>query len=106
MAAFAESRVDMVLSGHLHGSLTSDSVVRYGSHQRQILLVQAGTATSTRRRGEENCFNIITLRYPLVTISRMAWDIRAQCFKLAGSDAFHRNGAAWMREPLDGKEVV
>ena len=106
MAAFAESRVDMVLSGHLHGSLTSDSVVRYGNQQRQTLLVQAGTATSTRRRGEENCFNIIALQHPLVTISRMAWDMTAQCFKPAGLDAFRRSGDAWIREPAGGKEIV
>ena len=105
MAAFAESRVDMVLSGHLHGSLTSDSVVRYGNQHRQILLVQAGTATSTRRRGEENCFNIIALRHPQVSISRMAWDIEAHCFKPAGADVFRRNGDAWRRERADDQEA-
>ena len=106
IAAFAESRVDIVLSGHLHGSLTSDSVVRYGNQRRQILLVQAGTATSTRRRGEENSFNIITLQHPMVTISRMAWDVTARCFKPAGSDAFRRDGDAWIHEQADGKGAV
>lgn len=106
MAAFAESRVDMVLSGHLHGSLTSDSLVRYGRQHRQILLVQAGTATSTRHRGEENCFNIITLQHPLVTISRMAWDAGAQYFKPAGSNVFCRKGNGWIREKPDGQEAI
>ena len=106
MAPIAESRVDMVLSGHLHGSLTSDSVVRYGNKQRQILLVQAGTATLTRRRGEKNCFNIIALQHPKVTISRMEWHASTQSFKPAGMDVFLRNGDAWVLERPDGKEAM
>ncbi|MGA2129927.1 MAG: metallophosphoesterase family protein, partial [Xanthobacteraceae bacterium] len=49
MAAFSEHGVDLILSGHLHVSRVSDSVARYKVAGRALLVIQAGTATSTRR---------------------------------------------------------
>jgi hypothetical protein len=66
VASFAQSRVDVILSGHLHGSASEaeessaeDSSVRYGKTRRLVLLVPADTATSTRRRKEVNFFNLL-----------------------------------------------
>ncbi|HEY1637439.1 MAG TPA: metallophosphoesterase, partial [Rhizomicrobium sp.] len=58
LAAFAACKVDLVLSGHLHASHAglADSVTA-GSHA--ALLVQAGTATSSRTRQEPNAFNLL-----------------------------------------------
>ncbi len=47
VARFSECGLDMILSGHLHGAHVADSAQRYGPHSK-LLLVQAGTATSTR----------------------------------------------------------
>ena len=43
-------------------------------NRRSILSIQAGTATSTRRRGEPNAWNWITLSPDLVTVAVHAWN--------------------------------
>src|SRR5438309_3365615 len=58
--AVEESGVDMVLAGHNHHASSqdaSDLVTRAGG----VLVVQAGTATSTRVREQEQSFNTIDI---------------------------------------------
>ena len=52
MAGFAGCRVDLILSGHMHVSHQSASATRYPIPGYSAIMVQAGTATSSRRRGE------------------------------------------------------
>jgi predicted phosphodiesterase len=59
----AALKLDMVLSGHLHQSsaeIVSDPITRLNEG---VLIVQAGTAVSTRLRRENNSFNCIEI-YP------------------------------------------
>jgi 3',5'-cyclic AMP phosphodiesterase CpdA len=66
--AVEESGVDMVLAGHAHYASSQDAgdlVTRSGG----VLVVQAGTATSTRVREQEQSFNVIDIIDGSVTIT-------------------------------------
>src|SRR5215207_7789687 len=76
--------VDMLLAGHLHLAYHDDLRSHYKSAKRSILSVQAGTATSTRRRGEPNAYNWITLsagNQGLCTVAVRAWNAKNGCFE-------------------------
>lgn len=71
--AIADAGVDLLLAGHNHRASTHhapDLVTRAGS----ALVIQAGTATSTRVRDEEQSFNLIEVASCDVTVTVQAWD--------------------------------
>ena len=102
MAGFAQSRVDIILSGHLHQSDVTHSSARYEKAGRAVLLVQAGTVTSTRRRGEVNSFNMIRLDGPRVTIEGHAFDAQRGDFRVASSREFLRGDKGWLETARGG----
>jgi len=101
MTAFARSRVDLILSGHLHVGQAGPSAVRYGGTGWASLLVQAGTATSTRRRGEVNAFNLIQVERQQVMVEGLAWNGTSSAFGSAGTARFQRTPAGWITGPSE-----
>jgi len=95
MEAFADCGVDLLLAGHLHSSHATSSSQRYKIAGYAALVVQAGTATSTRKRGEENSFNAIRVEPGRLTVERYSWQEALATFELAGSEVFCRNGDVW-----------
>jgi 3',5'-cyclic AMP phosphodiesterase CpdA len=93
IAAFTTLGVDLILSGHLHVTRTGPSTTRYPGSG--ALLVQAGTATSIRRRGEVNSFNLIEIEYGSALIRRLDWDARRGRFVEAAFERFRKAGKAW-----------
>jgi 3',5'-cyclic AMP phosphodiesterase CpdA len=68
-----EAGVDIVLAGHAHHASSQDAselVTRAGG----VLVVQAGTATSTRVREQEQSFNTIDIGEGAATVTVHAWN--------------------------------
>lgn len=74
-------RVDIILSGHLHMRHAGSSARRYKVSGRPILLVQAGTATSTRQRGELNSCNLLRIEREDISIEWLAWNPALHSFQ-------------------------
>lgn len=95
IGALAGCGADIFLAGHLHVSHTGDTAARYKFGGRSSLVVQAGTAASTRGRGEANSFNIIRLDPPNIIIERYAWQPNDQMFVSSATQEFRRTDDGW-----------
>ena len=73
MQAFAGCGVDVFLSGHLHTTRVGSTARRYRIEGYAALAVQAGTATSTRERGEANAFNILRIGARSLQLETWSW---------------------------------
>ena len=90
--AVEESGVDMVLAGHNHHASSqdaSDLVTRAGG----VLVVQAGTATSTRVREQEQSFNTIDIADSSATIAVHGW--RGNQFKVGDARRYQWLDGRW-----------
>jgi 3',5'-cyclic AMP phosphodiesterase CpdA len=97
MAGFLLAGVDMILSGHLHMSGVGETTKRYALPGRAALLIRAGTAISTRRRGEVNAFNVVRVARPEVAIDCMVWQPEEGRFVAASTERFRRTEVGWSR---------
>lgn len=97
MKAFARSGVDLLLAGHLHTSQVGNTAARYPAENYAALVVQAGTATSTRGRGESNSFNVIRIDSPCIDIERFQWQSDAKTFAAVMLTRYERLARVWQR---------
>jgi 3',5'-cyclic AMP phosphodiesterase CpdA len=95
MTGFSRCQIDLILSGHLHAGDAALSAEHYRQADYSALLVQAGTATSVRRRGTPNSFNMIVIDRPHVTIERWSWDDRQAGFGVSMRERFIKMGDGW-----------
>jgi 3',5'-cyclic AMP phosphodiesterase CpdA len=94
MEVFSRCGVDLLLAGHLHTSHSHSTAERYEIDGYAALVVQAGTATSTRSRGETNSFNVLRVQHDEIQVERYGW-IEGNGFTLAVTDNFARQGDVW-----------
>jgi len=73
MRAFAICGADVLLAGHVHTSSAASSAARYDIQGYSALVVQAGTATSTRVREQDQSFNVLDLGSGGATVTINAW---------------------------------
>jgi 3',5'-cyclic AMP phosphodiesterase CpdA len=95
MQAFAESGVDVLMAGHLHASHAGNTSDRYAMSEYAALVIQAGTATSTRGRGETNSFNVVRIERERVEVDRYGWDVVGKDYSLVSTEKFYRSGNIW-----------
>jgi 3',5'-cyclic AMP phosphodiesterase CpdA len=99
MDVFAELGVDLLMAGHLHMSHAGNTQARYKISEYAALVVQAGTATSTRGRGEVNSFNVIRIEPLRIEVDRYGWDSVHNQFQLLATEKFMRSGNIWSEVP-------
>jgi len=97
MEALASCGADVFLAGHLHLSHTTHSALRYQIQGHSALVVQAGTATSARGRGEENSFNVVHVDRPHITVERFEWQPDRREFVLTTRERFRHTAEGWTR---------
>jgi 3',5'-cyclic AMP phosphodiesterase CpdA len=95
MDAFADCGVDLLMAGHLHQSHAGNTEARYKISEYAALVVQAGTATSTRGRGEVNSFNVIRIEPQKIEVDRYGWDAVHKQFQILATEKFMRSGNIW-----------
>ena len=93
MATLADCGADLLLAGHLHASHAGNTEARYAIAGYSALVVQAGTASSTRGRGETNSFNVIRTTPSSICIERHAWNAESNIFAIARSEIFESAGS-------------
>jgi len=90
--AIEKAGVDLLLAGHAHHASThhaSDLITRAGG----ALVVQAGTATSTRVREQEQSFNTIEIAEGCVTVTVHPWT--KDEFRAADSQKYEWQDGRW-----------
>jgi 3',5'-cyclic AMP phosphodiesterase CpdA len=97
MEAFVACGADVIASGHLHVSHTAHTAIRYKLPGRSALVVQAGTATSTRERGEPNSFNVLSVERQRISVERRVWRAADRAFVPGARELFRRTGEGWER---------
>jgi 3',5'-cyclic AMP phosphodiesterase CpdA len=97
MAGLAECGADLFLAGHLHVTYSGHTAKRYNIQGHSALVVQAGTAASTRGRGETNSFNVIRLNHPNISVERLSWNSESVSFVITSDEHFQHSNVGWVR---------
>jgi 3',5'-cyclic AMP phosphodiesterase CpdA len=83
----------LILAGHLHLAYTGDVRPHHVEIKRSILVAQAGTAISHRRRNEPNAYNVVTIDGDSLQIDIRAWNGRD--FTSTGVKEFRQSEQGW-----------
>jgi 3',5'-cyclic AMP phosphodiesterase CpdA len=104
MGKLALCGADVFLAGHLHRSYTAHTAERYRIAGHSALVIQAGTAISTRGRGEKNSFNVLHIEHPRVVVERLESRLgetaggRTSEFVAAELRRFRHTPEGWVRD--------
>jgi 3',5'-cyclic AMP phosphodiesterase CpdA len=93
LSVMEECGVDLLLAGHLHMGYSGDVRTHHEAVKRSILSVQAGTATSSRRRGQPNSYNWIAIEHDRLTIDIRQWS--GSRFETSATTRFIRCEGNW-----------
>lgn len=95
MEAFAEHGVDLFLAGHLHLS-HHGRTARYHIQDYSALVILAGTASSSRGRGERNAFNVLVIEPCRISVNTHTWNQECRAFEVSNARQFQRGASGWL----------
>ena len=88
--------VDVFLTGHLHVTYAGPTATRYKVEGRSAIVVEAGTATSTRVRGEPNAFNVLRVDAAAIVVEHLEWRSDSRAFDAGEVQRFARTAEGWV----------
>jgi 3',5'-cyclic AMP phosphodiesterase CpdA len=101
LSSLRECAPDVFLAGHLHEAGTGTTAERYDLRGHSAIVVQAGTATSTRIRGSPNSFNLIQVDRSDIAVERFEWSTSSRAFSRSSTCCFTRRMGTW--QEVDGR---
>lgn len=104
LTALAHCQIDVLLARHLHLSHLGHTAAPHGTAGYSALVLSAGTATSTRVRGERNSFNVLHIDYPYISVRQFAWNPATKTFVAPEARSFRRTTTGWM--PTDPEHCL
>jgi 3',5'-cyclic AMP phosphodiesterase CpdA len=93
LAMLAACGCHLIVAGHLHLAYAGDVRPHHVEAQRSILVVQAGTAISHRRRGEANAYNLLTIDQSQLRLEVRTWNGRE--FMPSGATEYEYGEVGW-----------
>ena len=91
----------MFLTGHLHVTFAGPTAKRYNIGGRSAIVVEAGTATSTRVRGEPNAFNLLRIDHGCIAVEHLVWQATSGTFAAGEAQRFDQTPDGWTLSALD-----
>ena len=99
MQVLSRCGADILMAGHAHMSHAGQTTERYTIEGFDALVVQAGTATSTRARGEPNSFNVLRVDGDEVGVELHRWNAVTHRFDVFRNELFEFSPGGWVRTP-------
>ena len=96
LESLAGCGVDVFLAGHFHTAHTLHAATRLPSRRHHALVVQAGTACSSRVRTEVNSFNVLRVTDHRIVVERHDWRPQSGEFGVAHAESFARVEHGWV----------
>ncbi len=95
LKALAKCGANVYISGHMHKIHAGEPSFPFDIGGFRALMVAAGTATSTRSRGESNSFNALRISPRHIVVDTFEWDEKADAFNPSRSSSFRRTPQGW-----------
>lgn len=105
MPELTELNIDLMLAGHHHVAHAENTIANYPGLKRAALVVQAGTATSTRARGEVNSFNLLRIETARISVERHDWVAEQSEFLQAAVSEFREGPQGWFKAIVDDQHA-
>lgn len=96
LARLLPGGIDLLLAGHYHQSYAGHTALRHTAAGPAAIFVQAGTATSTRGRGEPNSFNLIRIDGPSIEVTTQHWHHATATFRPIAVERFRKEAGGWL----------